>query len=230
MSDNRTVRASRDGDQFHYLWAARLCLQLLPPRSELVAVVIEGASVVEDEPNTAVHSGEAVIDVAEYYRSQDFKSATTIRYIQLKHSTLQSTEPWTANALKKTLRGFSDRYLALCEQYGAETVRQKVEFVLVTNRPIHTDLMHTVAALAQHKMNDAANFEILRQLTSMTENDLVSFCGLVRLCGEEPAYWEQRNILFQDIGGYLPDSDIDAPIRLKELVTRKSSVRELWTE
>lgn len=222
MSESRKVRASRDGDQFHYLWAARRCLQLLPPRSDLVAVVIEGASVVEDEPNTAVHTGEAVIDVAEYYGSEDFSRATTIRYIQLKHSTLQSSEAWTASASRKTLRGFSDRYLALCKQYGVEMVRQKVEFVLVTNRPIHADLMHTVAALALQKMNEATEFETLRQLTAMADNDLVSFCGLVRLHGEEPAYWEQRNILFQDIGGYLPDSDVDAPIRLKELVTRKA--------
>ena len=34
--------------------------------------------------------------------------------------------------------------------------------------------------------------------------------------------WEQRNILFQDLSGYLPDSDIDGPIQLKELVTRKA--------
>ena len=222
MSESRKVRASRDGDQFHYLWATRRCLQLLPPRSELVAVVIEGASVSEDQPDAAVNAGEAVIDVAEYDGSQDFRSATRIRYIQLKHSTLQANQPWTASALKKTLRGFGDRYLALSKQYGAEMVRQKVEFVLVTNRPIQDDLMRTVAALGQHNMDEEAQLDTLRQLTSMADNDLFSFCGLVRLCGEQPAYWEQRNILFQDISGYLPDSDVDAPIRLKELVTRKA--------
>ncbi|MFL6446340.1 MAG: hypothetical protein ACJ746_01365 [Bryobacteraceae bacterium] len=222
MSESRKVRASRDGDQFHYLWAARRCLQLLPPRSELVAVVIEGASVSEDEPGPAVDAGEAVIDVAEYYASEDFKSATRIRYVQLKHSTLQAFEPWTASGLKKTLQGFGGRYLALCARYGAELVRKKVEFVLVTNRPIQNGFTHTVLAVAGHNLNEATQIDTLRQITSMQDDDLFSFCGLLRLCGEEPGYWEQRNILFEDLTGYLPDSDVDAPIRLKELITRKA--------
>lgn len=36
------VRFSRDGDQFHYSWAARRCLKLLS--SDLLAVTIEAAS------------------------------------------------------------------------------------------------------------------------------------------------------------------------------------------
>jgi hypothetical protein len=38
------VRTSRDGDQFHYLWAARRCLPLLLPKGDLKAVTIESAS------------------------------------------------------------------------------------------------------------------------------------------------------------------------------------------
>ena len=38
------VRPSRDGDQFHYIRAARLCLQLLRPGSLLHAVTVEGAA------------------------------------------------------------------------------------------------------------------------------------------------------------------------------------------
>ena len=38
------VRPSRDGDQFHYLWAARRCLLLLAPKRDLVAISVEGAS------------------------------------------------------------------------------------------------------------------------------------------------------------------------------------------
>ena len=35
-------------------------------------------------------------------------------------------------------------------------------------------------------------------------------------------YWDQRNILFQEASEYLPGSDVDAPMQLKELVTRKA--------
>jgi hypothetical protein len=43
MSKTNLVRPSRDGDQFHYLWAARRCLRLLSAQSDLVAISIEGS-------------------------------------------------------------------------------------------------------------------------------------------------------------------------------------------
>ena len=49
MAGEDLVRPSRDGDQFHYLWAARQCLQLLPGASDLVAVTVEGPSAREAE-------------------------------------------------------------------------------------------------------------------------------------------------------------------------------------
>jgi hypothetical protein len=44
VSSTDLVRSSRDGDQFHYYWAARQCLKLLLPGSGLAAVSIEGSS------------------------------------------------------------------------------------------------------------------------------------------------------------------------------------------
>jgi len=40
MSDRLLVRTSRDGDQLHYLWAARYALRLLEPQSILVPLTI----------------------------------------------------------------------------------------------------------------------------------------------------------------------------------------------
>ena len=62
MTSPDLVRASRDGDQFHYYWAARQCLKLLHSGSGLVGVSIEGSS-----PLETATAGEQVIDVAEYY-------------------------------------------------------------------------------------------------------------------------------------------------------------------
>lgn len=90
MSESMLVRASRDGDQFHYLWAARRALLLLNPLSDLVAVTIEGAATDEFPGSKQVEVGEQLIDIAEYYGSTDLKSASLIRYMQLKHSTLES--------------------------------------------------------------------------------------------------------------------------------------------
>jgi hypothetical protein len=52
MTSTDLVRSSRDGDQFHYYWAARQCLKLLLPGSGLAAVSIEGSS--PQDPGAAV--------------------------------------------------------------------------------------------------------------------------------------------------------------------------------
>jgi len=112
-NNSELVRFSRDGDQFHYLWAARRCLLLLSPTSGLVAVSIEGASKAENAPGKSLNTGEELIDVAEYYGNEVIEKASCVRYIQLKHSTKHADKPWTASGLEKTLRGFANRYIAL---------------------------------------------------------------------------------------------------------------------
>src|SRR5580700_9689648 len=86
------VRASRDGDQFHYYWAARQCLKLLHSGSGLAGVSIEGSS-----PLETATAGEQVIDVAEYYGAVDPGSADKIIYRQLKHSTVRAEQSWTVS-------------------------------------------------------------------------------------------------------------------------------------
>ena len=71
MSDSLKVRASRDGDQFHYLWAARRCLRLLSSKDGLVAISIEDPPAQETAPGESLDAGVEQIDVAEYYGSED---------------------------------------------------------------------------------------------------------------------------------------------------------------
>jgi hypothetical protein len=73
------VRASRDGDQFHYLWAARECLALIAPTASLVAVAIEGSATFETD-QTGLEAGDEVIDVAKYYGDQNFIHAKRVAY------------------------------------------------------------------------------------------------------------------------------------------------------
>ena len=94
------VRASRDGDQFHYLWAARRALRLLDHQSGLVAITIEGASPSEVPAAGRVTAGEELIDIAEYYGSTAIERASIVRYMQLKHSTLRVHEDWQPSGLK----------------------------------------------------------------------------------------------------------------------------------
>lgn len=221
MSKTNLVRPSRDGDQFHYLWAARRCLQLLSTASDLVAISIEGPSPEEGEASAT--AGEEVIDIAEYFGSESIQKARLVRYMQLKHSTLHSTDAWSASGLEKTLRGFAKRYQALIQKNSADELRSKLEFWFVTNRPIATTLVEAIsdaAAGASPRHPDEA--DKLVRFTGFSGNDLAAFLRLVRLEDRQDDYWNQRNILSQDVKGYLPDADVYGPLKLKELVTRKA--------
>ena len=113
MAKTNLVRPSRDGDQFHYLWAARRCLKLLTAESGLMAVSIEGLSPSEQLGIEPVDAGEELIDIAEYFGSEDIEQARLVRYMQLKHSTLHANDPWTASGIEKTIKGFAKRYKEL---------------------------------------------------------------------------------------------------------------------
>ena len=85
--ENELVRYSRAGDVFHYRWAARRCLKMIPPNSPLKCVVIESSK----ERKVA---GEYVIDVAEYLDPKD-NGVEDISYYQLKHSTKRIDSPFS---------------------------------------------------------------------------------------------------------------------------------------
>ena len=156
MSKTNLVRASRDGDQFHHLWAARRCLNLLSSDGGPVAISIEGPSPLESGGTSSNEAGDEVIDIAEYFGSEDIRTATLVRYMQLKHSTLHATKPWTASGLEKTLSGFAKRYKDLVQVHSNDALASKIEFWFVTNRPIGQQILEAVA--------DAVSGSIARDL------------------------------------------------------------------
>jgi hypothetical protein len=222
MTKHDLVRPSRDGDQFHYHWAARQCLALLPGSGDLTAVTIEGASAVES-PGCVEH-GEELIDVGLYYGSEKLDAARRVRYIQLKHSTRHSQTAWTASGLEKTIRGFAERYASLRKQNSAFELKHKISFEFTTNRPIESKLHEALVDLAS---GAAVRHPALRQtllaFTQLDEPNAADFFQLFGAGGGEPGLWAQRNLLAQDLNMYLAEADYDCPVQLKELVTRKAT-------
>ncbi|KZK75237.1 MAG: hypothetical protein A3K90_04235 [Pelodictyon luteolum] len=223
MSRTNLVRPSRDGDQFHYLWAARRCLGLLSAQSDLVAISIEGPSPDERAGEPPISVGEEVIDIAEYFGSEDFQEARLVRYMQLKHSTLHASEPWTASGLEKTIQGFTKRYQELLRTFSTDELAAKLQFWFVTNRPIVSDFAEAVAdAAAETIPRHPYELQKLERFSSLDGDFLTAFLKLLHFEDRQDDYWNQRNILFQDVSGYLPDTDVDAPLKLKELVNRRA--------
>lgn len=223
MSDTNLVRPSRDGDQFHYHWAARRCLPLLAPDAALKAVTIEGPSQAEGLHVARDESGDDVIDVAEYYGSEILEESTLVRYTQLKHSTLQAGTPWPPSKLEKTLTGFAARFTALRASLNLVDLTGRIEFRFVSNRPIDTVFLQAVRGIGNG--SPGGHTDIIKKLwrfTGLRDDDLAAFCKLIHLDGGQDGLWDQRNLLEQDVRFYLPDGDVDAPLQLKELVTRKA--------
>lgn len=223
MSETNLVRTSRDGDQFHYFWAARRCLLLLSPDARLRAVTIEGSSRLEAGAAEPVAPGEELIDVAEYYGSENLEDATLIRYIQVKHSTVKPDEAWPPSGLEKTLKGFAARYKALQQRLPADALNSKLEFWFVSNRPINGDFLTAAHDAAEGlPARHPNNLKKLERFTGLGGTALAAFCKLLRLEGDQEGLWDQRNLLIRDASCYLADADVDAPAQLKELVTRKA--------
>lgn len=223
MAKQGSVGPSRSGDQFHYQWAARQCLGLLTGENGLVAVAIEGASLDEGDASTSV--GDEVIDVGLYYGSEDVTAAKSIRYVQLKHSSRRSHEPWTASGLKGTIEGFAGRFKELEASLGLDVLAKKVRFIFLTNRPIDGTVLEALADIAagstapRHREID----ELLKRYAASAGSNAKSFFAAFSVEAGEPDLWEQRNLLSQDLSAYLSEPDTEAALQLKELVTRRAT-------
>ncbi|MES3041647.1 MAG: AVAST type 3 anti-phage nuclease/ATPase Avs3a [Pseudomonadota bacterium] len=223
MAKQGSVGPSRSGDQFHYQWAARQCLGLLTGANGLVAVAIEGASL--DEGDASTNVGDEVIDVGLYYGSEDITAAKSIRYVQLKHSSRRSHEPWTASGLKGTIEGFAGRFKELEASIGLNVLAKKVQFIFLTNRPMGVAVLEALADIAagaaapRHREIDA----LLKRYAGSAGSNVQSFFATFSVEAGEPDLWEQRNLLSLDLSAYLSEPDTEAALQLKELVTRRAT-------
>lgn len=184
---------------------------------------IEGPSPNEQSGAEQIEAGEELIDIAEYFGSEDIDQAQLVRYMQLKHSTLHANDPWTASGLEKTIKGFAKRFAQLQNAYAQAELAKKLEFWFVTNRPINSNVVEAVAdAAAEATPRHPDELTKLERFTELAGGKLAAFCKLLRFEDRQGGYWDQRNVLFQEVSGYLPDADVDAPTQLKELVTRRA--------
>lgn len=214
--DTFDVGPSRDGDQFHYSRASRLCLGLLEASSDLMVVSVEGTS-----KNDSVNAGSESIDLALYYGSDNLSSARLVRYRQLKHSTLHADKEWTASGLRKTLKDFADRFTALVGQFGIQQVCARFAFEFETNRPLSPRVDQVLADLRQGTQGRDARY--ISRVTGLAPDDLQEFASLFRPITRVEGFLEQRALLNRDLRAYLPDNDKDAAIALRELVARKAT-------
>lgn len=218
MAGEEFVRPSRDGDQFHYYWAARRCLRLLPIETDLVAISIEGPAIPDGE---LLGDGAKSIDVAEYRGSTAPATAAHVRYIQLKHSSRREQKAWVASDLTDTLQDFAKRYSALVAKFGAEDVARRFSFEFVTNRPLAASFKDGVAQLRAHCIT--SNSKAAAHAMRLPIEQAIELAKILTLTGETERYLEQRSLLHDDVSGYLPEADRDSPLQMKNLVEQRAT-------
>ena len=230
MTSTDLVRSSRDGDQFHYYWAARQCLKLLLPGSGLAAVSIEGSS--PEDPMAADGqgpdgdpTGEYVVDIAEYYGDVAPDAADKIVYRQLKHSTARADQPWTKSGLKKTLEGFARRFSALGDT--SPGLRDRVTFEFVSNRPVDDAVIQALNDISRGATPASPQItEYLQGCLGLPEDLAGQFCRQFAVDARAPKLLQLAHLFRQDVGALLPGAPNDGPLRLKEEIARRATSLE----
>lgn len=223
MSDIKKVRSSRDGDVFHYYWAARRCLQLIPFNSKLNSISIEGSSTLESNVDSSIKEGDEVIDVAEYYDGSSFEIASKVVYIQLKHSTREPNKDFTASGIWHTVESFSKRFEEYLQKYNEDECLKKLKFKFVTNRPISEKILQTVIdAKNQTSPSYPKEFSKLENMTGFKGERLTKFCEILEIKGKQPNFIQQKQLLLNSFSNELPGLQEASPILLKNLVHEKA--------
>ena len=137
-----TVRASRAGHTFHERWAARRALQLVFPKDNLFAIVVEGLS-----PNESLKLGQEAEDIADlilfYGNGDTFGTCSAQQILQFKYKV--ATYPVTSSYLKKTIKKFAVTLRQYEESASKAEVEKKLSFGFVTNAEFSSDLWDAIS-------------------------------------------------------------------------------------
>lgn len=198
------VRYSRAGDVFHYRWAARRCLQLIYPNTNLQRFFVEGSL-------ERRRAGEYVIDVSEY---SCHNSEEQLTYFQLKHSTTRVGQPFQLSDLRDTIEGFAKRFRDL--KRNATGIR-KVKFALITNRPVAVGFKDEIQAIATGHPANARFQKTLENYSGLKTKRLREFCSALDLIDGEGNYSVQRDKLHAEVA--LLTADQHDPFEVDKFVT-----------
>lgn len=142
------VRPSRDGHEYHEAWTARKAMQLLWPDAKLAAIAVEGLS--SPDQRRASTATVDIADITLYYgRRPTFAHASHTTIVQFKYSVANKNTDFRASQAKQTFAKFSKTYRDYKKKYGEQAVQAKLDFELITNRPIYKPLLQAIEALAK---------------------------------------------------------------------------------
>ncbi|MFJ4229881.1 AAA family ATPase, partial [Paenarthrobacter nicotinovorans] len=230
MSQPDLLRPSRDGDQFHYAWAARQSLRLLDATSGLDSLFVEAVDPSEhpdvSQPadlsgDEQTRTGDEVIDLAEYWGSSTIEHATKVVYRQFKHSTRYANDPWTLSFLTKTLIGFARKYTTLKTNHPAAL--DCVYFEFISNRPPADSAIKALSDLQNGNLSPATK-SIRERLTKIiSTEDLRLLCERLTVDERAPSLLKLRHLLDLDVADLLPGAPGEQALLLREMISSRAT-------
>ncbi|MCQ1948110.1 ATP-binding protein [Arthrobacter sp. zg-Y1116] len=235
MSEPDLLRPSRDGDQFHYTWAARQSLRLLDKDSGLHALFVEAVDPSEQTTGTVavsasdnavnldddIGTGDEVIDLAEYWGSSDISRTERVVYRQFKHSTRHGDSPWTLSFLTKTLIGFARKYRDLKAKH--QTVLDRVQFEFVSNRPAAVSAIEALTDLRTGVPSSATRTIRERLLVIITADEISDLCQRLIIDERAPSLLKLRHLLDLEVADLLPGAPGEQALLLREMISSRAT-------
>ena len=222
-----TVRASRDGHEFHEAWTARKALQLLLPTDNLVGIAVEGLHP-EDHTRAASETVE-IADIVLYYgKRATFRGAKCVNIVQFKYSVSHSDVDFRSSHARKTILKFAEAYRDHKRNYCAKEVQEKLKFELITNRPIYPAFEQAITSIAEKKKlcgevgRQAAQF---KAACALKGRPLIEFASKIRIIGLAGSLRENKGDLSRTLVDWSAANDAMARARLgalKQLVRDKA--------
>jgi hypothetical protein len=223
-----TVRASRAGHTFHERWAARRALQLIFPKDDLFAVIVEGLS-----PNESMQLNKEAEDIADlilFYGSGDtFATCAAQQILQFKYKV--ASESVTSSYLKKTIKKFAATFRAYKASTNEEEIASKLSFGFVTNAEFSNDLWNAISCLKSGKIPNTSGAERqLRYLIDWCKEETINATDLFPLIEFRASTTDlpsQNRSLRRTVSDWSGESSGQAAKRLfalTELVREKSQV------
>lgn len=221
------VRASRDGHEFHEIWTARKATQMLLPNNKLKAIAVEGLS-----PRDQLGASRETMEIADlvYYfgcgAGFDFESAEQVVITQFKYFVSCKGRDYRVHHAKKTIKKFAEAYKDHIRRYGAGSVKDKLSFEIVTNRPICGLFRKVVFPSPKEKAGRVqGQINLIKRYTDFSGDQLIEFIHKIEVIGRAGDISTIRRNLGERLIDWSAAADAMASARLGkllELVRRKA--------
>ena len=233
--DFHGARGSNTGDQFHELWALQQVLDLLDPKTDLMAVGVEGVRTETTSLNADNPTWEGV-DYTLYYGGTTLETADRIKFVQLKYSAANPEMAWsvarlTANTSKKRNNSVIRK---MVDEFKSAKARMKqdaqLKIRLISNQDLSAGLKKALDARWSGPLEsasiDQATIDELKRLNAATGLATAEFQDFLETldfseCGSQSRFAVREKVV-ATVAGLLGD-DVssavrDLQVRVRELM------------